>query len=118
MMHSTRPGSKEVNTPGCQFRVHDRGKGRVVLEALNGTGFLTVVGIGISGDVRLIKEESDASLFQWQDLLHNQCMLLSLKTNKYIGLTPGTGEPYAADRPGTLPNRKDGTVLVWKVVGE
>jgi xylan 1,4-beta-xylosidase len=118
MMHSTGQGSKEYNGPGCRFKVHDRGKGRVVLEALNGIEFLTVVGIGISGDVRLIKEESEASLFQWQDLLHNQCMLLSLKTNRYIGLTPGTGEPYAADRPGTLPNRKDGTVLTWKVVGE
>lgn len=116
MMHSTSLGSREANGTGCQFRVHDRGKGRVVLEALNGTGFLTVVGIGISGDVRLMKQESEGSLFQWQDMLHNQCMLLSLKTNRYLGLTPGTGEPYAADRPGTLPNRKDGTVMVWKIV--
>lgn len=118
MMHSASAGSKEAQGNGCQFRMHDRGKGRVALEALNGTGFLTVVGIGISGDVRLMKQESEGSLFQWQDMLHNQCMLLSLKTNRYIGLTPGTGEPYAADRPGTLPNRKDGTVLRWKIVGE
>ena len=118
MMHSTRQGSKEFDGPGCQFRVHDRGKGRVVLEAMNGTGFITVVGIGISGDVRLLKVESEGSLFQWQDLLHNQCMLLSLKTNRFVGLIPGTGEPYSADRPGTLPNRKDGTVLTWEVVGE
>jgi beta-xylosidase len=116
MMHSASTGSKEAQGNGCQFRVHDRGKGRVVLEALNGTGFLTVVGIGISGDVRLMKQESDGSLFQWQDMLHNQCMLLSLKTNCYVGLTPGTSEPYAADRPGTLPNRKDGTVLRWKMM--
>lgn len=118
MMHSTWSGSKENNGPGCQFRVHDRGKGRVVLEAMNGTGFLTVVGIGISGDVRLMKEESEGSLFQWQDMLHNECMLLSLKTNRYVGLTPGTGEPYAADRPGALPNRKEGTVMSWKIIGE
>ncbi|GAT63426.1 glycoside hydrolase family 43 protein [Paludibacter jiangxiensis] len=118
MMHSAATGSKEAQGNGCQFRVHDRGKGRVALEALNGTGFLTVVGIGISGDVRLMKQESEGSLFQWQDMLHNQCMLLSLKTNRYVGLTPGTGEPYAADRPGTLPNRKDGTVLSWTIVGE
>jgi xylan 1,4-beta-xylosidase len=118
MMHSTSPGSRDTNGTGCQFKVYDRGKGKVALEAMNGTGFLTVVGIGISGDVRLMKQESEGSLFQWQDLLHHQCMLLSLKTNRYVGLTPGTGEPYAADRPGTLPNRKDGNVLVWKVVGE
>ncbi len=115
MLHSATSGSKEANSTGCQFRVHDRGKGRVTLEALNGTGFLTVVGIGISGDVRLMKEESEGSLFQWQDMLHNQCMLLSLKTNRYVGLTPGTGEPYAADRPGALPNRKEGVVLSWKI---
>jgi beta-xylosidase len=116
MMHSVNSGSKEFNGPGCKFRVHDRGKGRVALEAMNGTGFLTVLGIGISGDVRLMKEESEGCLFMWQDLLHNQCMLLSLKTNRYVGLTPGTGEPYAADRPGTLPNRKDGTVMLWNEV--
>ncbi len=118
MLHSVPVDSKEFEGKGCQFRVHDRGKGRVALEALSGAGFLTVVGIGISGDVRLLKEESEGSLFQWQDMLHNQCMLLSLKTNRYVGLTPGTGEPYAADRPGALPNRKDGTVLVWKIVNE
>jgi xylan 1,4-beta-xylosidase len=117
MMHSTWQGSKEFNGPGCQFKVYDRGKGRVVLEALNGTGFLTVVGIGLSSDVRLMKEESEGSLFQWQDMLHNQCMFLSLKTNRYVGLIPDTGDPYSANHPGTLPNRKDGTVFHWKVVG-
>lgn len=116
MMHSKNKDSKEYNGLGCQFRVHDRGKGQVVLEALNGTGFLTVVGIGISGDVRLMKEESEASLFQWQDMLNNQCMLLSLKTNRYIGLIPNTGQPYSANFSGTLPNRKDGTVFTWKSV--
>ncbi len=116
MMHSASPGSDEFNSSGCRFRVHDRGKGRVALEALNGSGFLTVVGIGLSGDVRLMKQESEGSQFQWQDMLHNQCMLLSLKTNRYIGLIPGTGGPYSAGHPGTLPGRKDGTVMTWKVV--
>jgi xylan 1,4-beta-xylosidase len=118
MMHSASPGSQESNGTGCQFRVHDHGKGRVSLEAMNGTGFLTVVGIGISGDVRLMKEESEGSLFQWQDMLHNQCMLLSLKTCRYLGLIPDTGEPYSADHPGTLPGRRDGTVMIWKITGE
>lgn len=116
MMHSQGKGSREANGKGVQFKVHDRGKGRVALEALNGTGFLTVVGIGISGDVRMLKEESEASLFQWQDMLRGQCMLLSLKTNRFVGLSPGTSEPYGADFTGTLPNRKDGTVFEWKLV--
>jgi xylan 1,4-beta-xylosidase len=115
MMHSARQGSREFDGPGCRFKVHGRGKGRVALEAMNGTGFLTVVGIGLSSDVRLMKEESEGSLYQWQDLLHNQCMLLSFKTNRYVGLIPETGEPYSANRQGTCPNRKDGTVFTLKV---
>src|SRR5690606_20707039 len=40
MLHSAAPGSQNFNGSGAQFRVHDKGKGRVVLEALNGTRFL------------------------------------------------------------------------------
>ncbi|HLP16972.1 MAG TPA: glycoside hydrolase, partial [Bacteroidota bacterium] len=117
MMHSVSVSSKEAGGPGCQFRVHDRGKGRVALEALNGTGFLTVVGVGMAGDVRMTKEETEGSVFQWQDMLHHQLMLLSVKTNRFVGVIPETGEPYSANRPGTLPDRKDGTVLTWSIVG-
>ena len=118
MLHSAAKGSKDANGAGCRFRVHDRGQGRVALEALNGTGFVTVVGEGLSADVRLLKEETEGSLFLWQDMLQGQCMLLSLKTNRYVGIHPETGEPYSADWPGTLPDRKDGTVFSWKVVEE
>lgn len=118
MLHSAAKGSKDANGAGCRFRVHDRGQGRVALEALNGTGFVTVVGEGLSADVRLLKEETEGSLFLWQDMLRGQCMLLSLKTNRYVGIHPETGEPYSADWPGTLPDRKDGTVFSWKVVEE
>lgn len=109
-------GAKEYETEDCRFRVHDRGQGRVVLEAMNGTGFVTVVGAGLSADVRLIKKESVGSLFQWQDMLHGQCMLLSLKTNRYVGLDPATGEPYAADWTGSSPSRGNGTVFNWNEV--
>ena len=40
---------------GCMFRVVDCGTGRVALEAMNGTGFLTVIGKGLSADVRMMK---------------------------------------------------------------
>jgi beta-xylosidase len=100
--------------PGAlRFRVLDRGSGRVALEAMDGSGFLTVVGRGLPSDVRLMKAESAGSLFQWQDMLRRQFMLLSLRTNRYLGIDPETGEPYAADWPGPRPDRKDGTVLEW-----
>ncbi|RXK85483.1 glycoside hydrolase family 43 protein [Filimonas effusa] len=116
MLHTAWPGSKELNGPGCQFRVHDRGNGRVALEAVSGAGFVTVVGVGLTADVRLLKQESEGSLFQWQDMLHHQCMLLSLKTNRFVGLVPETRTPYAANFAGTRPDRKDGTVFSWKIV--
>jgi xylan 1,4-beta-xylosidase len=116
LLHWARPDSKEANSPSARFRVLDRGRGRVALEALDGSGFVSVVGAGLSGDVRLLKQESSASLYQWQDMLRGQFMLLSLKTHRYVGLNPLTGEPYSADSPGTRPDRKDGTVFVWAEV--
>jgi len=113
MLHWAQPGSREATGPGTRFRVLDRGRGRVALEAMDGNGFVTVVGAGLSADVRLLKQESDGSLFQWQDLLRGQCMLLSLKTHRYVGLDPATGEPYSADSPGARPDRRDGTAFVW-----
>ena len=117
MLHSVQPGSREAAGAGVRFRVHDRGLGRVALESMDGRGFLTVVGLGLSADVRLMKEESPDSLFQWQDMIRDrQCMLLSLRTHRHVGIEPESGEPYSADRPGTRPDRKDGTVLTWAEV--
>lgn len=103
-----------ATTPAARFRVHDRGAGQVALEAMDGSGFLTVAGIGLSADVRLLPEHPRDSRFMWQDLLRGQFMLLSMKTHRYLGILPGSGEPYAADRPGTRPDRRDGTVLAWR----
>jgi hypothetical protein len=113
LLHWARPGAKEAAGAGIRFRVHDRGQGRVALESLADGRFVTVVGAGLSADVRLTKEESAASLFQWQDLLRGQCMLLSLQTHRYVGLDPLTGEPYSAESPGPRPDRKDGAVFRW-----
>ncbi len=114
MLHFIWRDAKEFAGPGTRFRVHDRGEGRVALESMDGRGFLTVVGAGLSADVRLMKTETKDSIFLWQDLLRRQCMLLSLKTNRYLGLDPATNEPYGADWPGTHPDRKDGTVFEWR----
>ncbi|MGC4074894.1 MAG: glycoside hydrolase 43 family protein [Nibricoccus sp.] len=116
MLHSAQPGSQQAEGKSARFRVHDRGQGRVALEALDGTGFLTVVGAGLAADVRPLRGESAGSLFQWQDMLRGQCMLLSLKTHRFVGIDPVTGEPYAADWEGARPDRKDGTVFSWREV--
>lgn len=118
MLQNANSESKDFDIKGTQFRVHDRGKGRVAFESLDGSGFITIMGKGLSGDVRMSKEESEASLFVWQDMLYNQCMLLSLMTNRYVGLDPLTGEPYAADWAGSNPTRNNGTVFNWKIIDE
>lgn len=114
MVYSVWRGGKEYNTTDCQFRVLDRGNGKVVLEAMNGTGYVTVTGLGLSGDLRLSPKETEDCLFMWQDMLHGQCMLMSLKTNRYVGLDPASGELYAADWAGTSASRLSGTVFQWE----
>jgi hypothetical protein len=113
MLHSASATSPEAAGDGVRFRVHDRGQGRVALESGDGR-FLTVVGEGLSADVRLMPAESADSLFQWQDLLRGEFMLLSLRTSRYVGIDPGTGEPYAADWPGAAADRRNGTVFHWR----
>lgn len=116
IVHSAAPGSPQYNGAGCRFRVHDRGNGRVALEALNGMGFVTITGIGLSADVRLVREESEASLFMWQDMLRGECMLMSLKNHRYVGVSPDMGEPYSCDFAGSTPNRRNGCVFRFTVV--
>lgn len=116
MLCGVNKGNENFDGLACQFKVHDRGQGRVALEAMDGSGFLTITGLGLSGDVRLMKEESEGSLFMWQDMFWNHCMLLSLRTHRFVGTNTLTGEPYAADWEGARPDRKDGTVFQWSVV--
>lgn len=115
MLHFAQNDPKATAGRDVRFRIHDRGLGRVALEAMDGSGFLTVLGQGLSADVRLTKTESDGALFQWQDMLRGQFMLLSLKTNRYLGVDPETEEPYSADWPGAAPDRRNGTVFVWEI---
>lgn len=115
MLHVAAAGSAEADGADAHFKIHDRGHGRVAIEALGVPGpanFVTIVGEGMPADVRF-QRESEASLFQWQDMLRGQFMLMSLKTHRYLGIDPATGEPYAADWPGASPSRRDGTVLRW-----
>lgn len=115
MLCNTRAAQK-VDDNECLFHVIDCGQGRVMLESLSGRGFLTVTGEGLAADVRLMKEKSDDALFVWQDLLNGHCMLLSLKTHRYIGIDVGTNNPYSADIGGPTPDCRNGVVLSWKKI--
>ena len=99
------------------FEVQDRGNGKVVLKAVNGTGYMAVAGLGMSGDLRLSSVETEDCLFMWQDMLHGQCMLMSLKTHRYVGLDPAIGRNLCRRLAGKhRASRMNGTVFLWKEV--
>jgi xylan 1,4-beta-xylosidase len=108
-----------VQGPAAQFRVLDRGNGRIALQSVVGDGFVTVVGTGAMADVRIEKEEKgEASLFQWQDMLRGDLMLMSIKTHRYLFVDPFARSLTSADSPGTRPDRKDGSCFSWRIVGQ
>jgi xylan 1,4-beta-xylosidase len=98
------------------FRVVDRGRGRVALQARDGR-YVSVAGEGRTGRVTLkAGAPGDAETFQWVDLQRGDTLFLSLATHRYI-VAPKEPGPVAADHPGPSPDRKDGSCFAWKVVG-
>jgi len=98
----------------AQFRVLDRGNGRVALQCMANNGFVTVKGTGGMAQVRIEKEESgNAALFQWQDMLKGDLMLMSLTTHRYLFADPHAKGLAAADAVGTRPDRMDGACFKW-----
>ena len=126
MLHDTQAGDKSELT---QFKVIDRGQGRVALQCADGR-YLKVYGDGLPGDVRfytsdapfaggatiLSADDVDRTTFLWQDYLDHDFMLLSLKNHKYLGKSPTTGSPYSWDFSGPDPARRNGSVLMWEEV--
>jgi len=120
LMHAQPHGlmydiEKKKDTKLSHFRVIDRGQGRVVLQCEDGR-YVWVSGLGLPGDVRLTKDEKKAEVFLWQDFLGGDFMLMSLRTNLYIGKSPTTGSPYSMDYKGSDPARRNGSVLHWEEV--
>lgn len=109
----------EANSPFAKdkadlFRVLDRGNGRVALQSVKTGGFVTVKDFGGMGGVRIEdKEDGEASIFQWQDMLKDDLMLMSLKTHRYLFADPHQKSLCSADAPGAMPNRKDGSCFRW-----
>ena len=121
LMNATKHGlmhnswnSKELSNQ-VKFVVEDRGQGKVALKAADGR-YVYIAGAGLSGDVRLTNDASKADEFVWQDMLYNHCMLLSLKTQRYVGKYPKDGSPYSADFQGADAGMKNGCVFAWEIV--
>jgi xylan 1,4-beta-xylosidase len=99
------------------FRVLDRGNGRIALQSVVDNGYVTVIGSGELAEVRIEKEEKgDASVFQWQDMLQGDLMLMSLSTHRYLFADPFAQSLCSADSPGARPDRKEGSCFVWELV--
>ncbi|MEO5563129.1 MAG: glycoside hydrolase 43 family protein [Chitinophagaceae bacterium] len=102
-----------------QFRVLDRGKGRIALQSVADSGYVTVKGKGGMAEVRIEKaEQGNASLFQWVDMLRGDVMLLSIANHKYLFADPAARSLASANAKGTRPDRKDGSCFVWRIVAE
>ena len=113
LMHSS--WNKKEMSNGVKFIIEDRGQGKIALKTADGR-YVYIAGAGLSGDVRLTSDASHAEEFVWQDMLYNRCMLLSLKTQRYIGKHPTDGSPYSADFQGADAGMKNGCVFSWEVV--
>ena len=113
LMHSS--GNRKDMRNQVKFVVEDRGKGKIALKTADGR-YVYIAGAGLSGDVRLTSDSSKAEEFLWQDMLYNRCMLLSLKTQRYVGKNPVDGSPYSADFQGADAGMKNGCVFSWEIV--
>ena len=109
-LYDTHAGDRSEQT---QFKVIDRGSGRVSLLCADGR-YVKVYGDGLPGDVRFTNNVEEAEVFLWQDYLDHDFMLLSLTNHKYLGKSPTTGSPYSMDFTGADPARRNGAVLHWE----
>ena len=110
VLYDTHAGDRSEQT---QFKVIDRGSGRVSLLCVDGR-YVKVYGDGLPGDVRFTNNVEEAEVFLWQDYLDHDFMLLSLTNHKYLGKSPTTGSPYSMDFSGADPARRNGAVLHWE----
>ena len=121
LMNATKHGlmhdswNKKDMSQQVQFFVEDRGQGKVALKCADGR-YVYIAGAGLSGDVRLTADATQAEEFVWQDMLYNRCMLLSMKTQRYVGKHALDGSPYSADFQGADAGMKNGCVFTWEVV--
>lgn len=96
----------------ARFGVIDCGLGRVALQSEGGRVSASAAG----GSVRIAASPSapsDAEIFQWTETPYGDLILLSLGTHRHLRVDPISGA-VAADQPGPLPDRSDGSCLRWQ----
>ena len=113
LMHDT--WDRNDKSAQTLFLVLDNGDGSVSLKCSDGR-YVYIAGVGLSGDVRLTEDSAKAEKFVWQDMLSGRCMLLSLKTQRYLCKHPLDGSPYSADCQGADAGMKNGCVFTWEIV--
>ena len=113
LMHQS--WNKQDMSQQVQFCVENRGQGKVALKCADGR-YVYIAGAGLSGDVKFTSDASKAEEFVWQDMLYHRCMLLSLKTQRYVGKHAADGSPYSADFQGADAGMKNGCVFSWEEV--
>lgn len=92
-----------------QFKVVDRGLGRVALQS--GNNFISVTG---PEQVTLkTGRPADSETFQWTENVYGDLILMSLVTHRHLRINPQSGA-ITADHPGPKPDRKDGSCFIWK----
>lgn len=101
-----------ANGLAAQFKVVDRGLGRVALQW--GDKFISVASPGGKGQVTFKGgRPTDAETFQWMENVYGDLILLSLVTHRHLRVELGNGV-VTADHPGPRPDRKDGSCFIWK----
>jgi len=117
-----RPVSAEsqfARGKATHLNVLERDSGRIALQSAVDGRYLTVLNFGEMAEVRFTEEEQgDASLFQWQDMLRDDLMLMSLKTHKYLFVDPYAESLCSADAEGARPDRQGGACFAWEILGE
>ncbi len=118
-LRPVNPNDRLAQGEVSHFEVLDMGQGRVALKSKASGGYVTVMGKGFMSEVRIQKEiDPVASVFQWQDMLRGDLMLMSLKTHCYLFADPFARSHTSAQARGIRPDRKDGVGFAWKLVGE
>ncbi|WP_348797404.1 family 43 glycosylhydrolase [Flavobacterium adhaerens] len=108
--------SKFTEDKASQFRVLDRGNGRIALQSVATGGFVTIKGDGGLGEVRIeAKDQGEASTFQWEDMLKGDIMLMSLANHRYLNVDPNATSLCFANAKGARPDRKGGACFSWSL---